>query len=77
MNLKILIDHHELEESFIVNATKVVDLIYLMYLKAKISYELDIRVEENPFAREAIREAIYNAIAHNCYMYGSPIQIKV
>lgn len=77
MNLKILIDHHELEESFIVNATKVVDLIYLMYLKAKISYEHDIRVEEYPFAREAIREAIYNAIAHNCYMYGSPIQIKV
>ena len=39
-----------------------------MYLKAKISYEHDIRVEEYPFAREAIREAVYNAIAHNCYM---------
>ena len=48
-----------------------------MYLKAKISYEHDIRVEEYPFAREAIREAIYNAIAHNCYMYGTPIQIRV
>ena len=73
----LVVYHHELEESFIVNATKVVDLIYLMYLKAKISYEHDIRVEEYPFAREAIREAIYNAIAHNCYMYGTPIQIKV
>ncbi|HAR80478.1 MAG TPA: ATP-dependent DNA helicase [Succinivibrionaceae bacterium] len=73
----LVVYHHELEESFIVNATKVVDLIYLMYLKAKISYEHDMRVEEYPFAREAIREAIYNAIAHNCYMYGSPIQIKV
>ena len=29
-----------------------------------------------PFARNAIREAIYNAIAHNCYMYGTPIQIE-
>lgn len=48
-----------------------------MYLKAKISYEHDIRVEEYPFAREAIREAVYNAIAHNCYMYGTPIQIRV
>jgi len=48
-----------------------------MYLKAKISYEHDIRVEEYPFAREAIREAVYNAIAHNCYMYGAPIQIRV
>ena len=30
-----------------------------------------------PFARNAIREAIYNAIAHNCYMYGTPIQIRI
>lgn len=48
-----------------------------MYLKAKIGYEHDVRVEEYPFAREAIREAVYNAIAHNCYMYGTPIQIRV
>ncbi len=69
--------HNDLEESLIVNAHKVVDLIFQMYLKAKISYEHDMRVEEYPFAREAIREAIYNAIAHNCYMYGTPIQIRV
>lgn len=31
---------------------------YQMYLKAKMSYEHDIRVEEYPFAREAIREAV-------------------
>lgn len=43
----------------------------------KISYDQDIRVEDYPFAREAVREAIYNAIAHNCYMYGTPIQIKI
>ena len=30
-----------------------------------------------PFARNAIREAIYNAIALNCYMYGTPIQIRI
>ena len=61
----------------IVNASKIIDLIYQMYLKAKIGYEHDVRVEEYPFAREAIREAVYNAIAHNCYMYGTPIQIRV
>jgi ATP-dependent DNA helicase RecG len=54
-----------------------VDLIYLKYLKAKITYEHDRRVETYPFARNAIREAIYNAIAHNCYMYGTPIQIRI
>ncbi|MBQ7433637.1 MAG: putative DNA binding domain-containing protein [Lachnospiraceae bacterium] len=69
--------HNDLEESLIVNASKVIDLIYQMYLKAKIRYEHDVRVEEYPFAREAIREAVYNAIAHNCYMYGMPIQIRV
>lgn len=30
-----------------------------------------------PFARNAIREAIYITIAHNCYMYGTPIQIRI
>ncbi len=69
--------HNDLEESLIVNASKVIDLIYQMYLKAKIGYEHDVRVEEYPFAREAIREAVYNAIAHNCYLYGTPIQIRV
>lgn len=73
----LVVYHNDLEESLIVNAHKVMDLIFQMYLKAKISYDHDIRVEEYPFAREAIREAIYNAIAHNCYMYGTPIQIKV
>ena len=49
----------------------------LKYLKAKITYEHDRRVETYPFAREAIREAVYNAIAHNCYMFGTPIQIRI
>ncbi len=65
--------HHDLEESLIVNAGKVIDLIYLMYLKAKITYEHDRRVEIYPFAREAV----YNAIIHNCYMFGTSIQIRI
>ncbi len=69
--------HNDMEESLIVNAGKIIDLIYQLYLKAKIGYEHDVRVEEYPFAREAIREAVYNAIAHNCYMYGTPIQIRI
>lgn len=66
-----------LEGSLITTADKVVDLIYLKYLKAKITYEHDRRVETYPFARAAVREAVYNAIAHNCYMFGSPIQIRI
>ena len=66
-----------LEGSLISTADKVVDLIYLKYLKAKITFEHARRVETYPFAREAVREAVYNAIIHNCYMYGSPIQIRI
>lgn len=66
-----------LEGSLITTADKVIDLIYLKYLKAKITYEHDRRLETYPFARDAIREAVYNAIIHNCYMFGSPIQIRV
>ena len=69
--------HDDLEGSLISTADKIVDLIYLKYLKARITYEHDRRVETYPFARNAIREAIYNAIAHNCYMYGTPIQIRI
>lgn len=48
-------------------------MIYLKYLKAKISFEHDRRTETYPFAREAV----YYAIAHNCYMFGAPIQIRI
>ncbi len=66
-----------LEGSLISTADKVVDIMYLKYLKAKITFEHDRRVETYPFAREAVREAVYNAIIHNCYMFGSPIQIRI
>ncbi len=69
--------HDDLEGSLISTADKIVDLIYLKYLKAKITYEHDRRVETYPYARNAIREEIYNAIAHNCYVYGTPIQIRI
>ena len=66
-----------LEGSLLTTADKVIDLIYLKYLKAKVSFEHDRRTETYPFARDAIREAVYNAIAHNCYMFGAPIQIRI
>ena len=39
-------------------ADKVIDLIYTKYLKAKITYEHDVRIETYPFPREGVREAI-------------------
>lgn len=58
-------------------ADKVIDLIYTKYLKAKITYEHDVRVETYPFPREGVREAIYNALGHNNYAASVPIQIRI
>jgi ATP-dependent DNA helicase RecG len=45
--------------------------------KALISYEGIQRIETYPFPREAIREAVANAIVHKDYSSGNPIQIRV
>jgi len=65
------------EGSLIYIADRVVDLIYLKYLKAKITYEHDRRVETYPIPRDGVREGIFNALVHNCYMFGSPIQVRI
>ncbi len=58
-------------------ADKVVDLIFTKYLKADISYQGVTRVETYPFPKDAIREAVFNAIAHKFYGALIPIQISV
>lgn len=67
----------EIHGSLISQADKVVDLIFTKYLKADISYQGVTRVETYPFPKEAIREAVFNAIAHKFYGALIPIQISV
>lgn len=52
-------------------------MIFTKYLKAEISYRGVTRVETYPFPKEAIREAVFNAIAHKFYGTLIPIQIRV
>lgn len=54
----------EVHGSLLIMADRVIDLIYLKYLKAAISYHKDTRVETYPFARDAVREAVFNALIH-------------
>lgn len=56
---------------------KIMDLIFTKYLKAKISYDGITRVENYPFPKPAVREAVLNAIAHKNYATLVPIQIRV
>lgn len=59
-----LLYQDEVHGSLLIMADRVIDLIYLKYLKAAISYYKDTRVETYPFARDAVREAVFNALIH-------------
>ena len=67
----------EVHGSLLSQADKVVDLIYTKYLKGIISYQNITRVETYPYPKEAIREAVLNAISHKNYATLVPIQIRV
>jgi ATP-dependent DNA helicase RecG len=67
----------EIHGSLIEQANKVVDLLFLKYLKADVTYEGVTRVETYPYPRAGIREAIYNSICHKAYHAQIPIQIRV
>ena len=56
---------------------KTIDLLFTKYIKAGISYEGINRVEKYEYPKEAVREALLNAIAHKDYSGGVPIQISV
>ena len=56
---------------------QTMDLLFTKYIKAMVSYEGISRVETYEYPREAVREALLNAVAHKDYSGGAPIQIKV
>ena len=67
----------EIHGSLLEQATKVVDLIFLKYLKARITFKGWYRVETYPVPPNALKEAIYNSIIHRDYSSRNPILIKV
>ena len=56
---------------------KTIDLLFTKYIKALISYEGIHRVETYEYPKEAVREALLNAVAHKDYSGLTPIQIRV
>lgn len=67
----------ELHGSLILIADRVVELIYLKYLKAAITYDKETRIETYPFPREGVREAVFNALIHCNWTDSIPIQIRI
>ena len=56
---------------------RIMDLIFTKYFKGLIHYEGIQRIDEYPMPREALREAILNAVVHKDYSTGNPIHIKI
>ena len=72
-----LVYQDEVRGSLFNMADKVLDVLYLKYLKAAISYEKETRVERYPYPRSAVREIVYNALIHSKWSDGVPVQIRV
>ena len=72
-----LIFQDEIHGNLFEQVEKTIDLLFTKYIKALISYEGIYRVETYEYPKEAVREAIHNAVAHRDYTGGMPIQISV
>lgn len=72
-----LLYQDEVHGSLLIMADRVIDLIYLKYLKAAVSYYKETRVEVYPFARDAVREAVFNARIHCNWADNVPVQIRI
>ena len=67
----------EVHGSLLEQVEKAMEIIYLKYMKALISYEGITRRETYFFPPEAFRELLLNAVIHKDYMQPTPIQIQV
>ena len=72
-----LLYQDEIHGSILEQIDKIVELVYLKYMKAKISYEGMQRIERYFVPEAALREALLNALCHKQYQSGVPIQISV
>ena len=72
-----LVLQDEVHGNLIEQVEKTIELLFTKYIKAIISYEGIHRVETYEYPKEAVREALLNAIAHKDYAGLTPIQIRV
>ncbi|GAB6394299.1 MAG: ATP-dependent DNA helicase [Bacteroidales bacterium] len=69
--------HDEIHGNLFEQVEKTMELLFTKYIKAMISYEDIYRVETYEYPKEAVREALHNAVAHKDYTGATPIQISV
>ena len=72
-----LIYQDEVHGNLFQQVRQTMDLLTTKYMRAHISYEDIQRIETLPIPREALREALLNAVVHKAYESLTPIQIAV
>ena len=72
-----LIFQDEVKGNLFEQVEKTIEILFTKYIKAIISYEGIHRVETYEYPKDAVREAILNALAHKDYSMGVPVQISV
>lgn len=72
-----LIFQDEIKGNLFEQVEKTIEILFTKYIKAIISYEGIHRVETYEYPKDAVREAILNALAHKDYSMGVPVQISV
>jgi len=72
-----LIFQDEVNGNLFEQVEKTIEILFTKYIKAIISYDGIHRVETYEYPKDAVREAILNALAHKDYSIGVPVQISV
>lgn len=72
-----LLYQDEIHGPILEQVDRALEVIYLKYMRAKIWYEGIQRIERYFVPKEALREALLNAICHKDYQSGVPIQVSV
>ena len=72
-----LLFQDEIEGDLFTQVDRTMDLLYTKYTRGLVSYDDIYRVETFPVPREAMREAVINAVIHRDYASPTTIQIRV
>jgi len=72
-----LLYQDEIHGSLLDQIDRIVELVQLKYMKAKITYEGMQRIERYFVPEAALREALLNALCHSNHALGIPVQISV
>ena len=72
-----LLYQDEIHGSLLEQIDKIVEVLHLKYMRAKITYDGMQRIERYFVPEAALREALLNALCHKDYSGGVPIQISV